>query len=355
MAVKLREKKIAENRYSFYLDTWHRGKREYEFLKLYIDKNKNLTPEQREKNRANKELAEKIRADKESILDYSRFGKTAPLKANADFIKFCEQYYSTKPANQQLFYKGTIGHLKKHIKADTLTAAQLTPDVVEAFREYLFNGSGLSKTTPYSYFGRFKTLLNEAQKKGLFSQSPATNIRNNKKPQTIREYLTDAEIQLLAQTPCTKPEIKRAFLFACNTGLRHVDISRLTYQNISNDRLNFRQQKTSEPLHLPLNKNAKKLLGNITGSPDELVFNVPDVTACNVVLKQWCKDASITKNISFHIARHSFATNMLINGTDISTVSKLLGHTSLEHVMIYAKVVDKLKNEAVNSLTDINF
>ena len=74
-----------------------------------------------------------------------------------------------------------------------------------------------------------------------------------------------------------------------------------------------------------------------------------------IYLKQWAKEAGINKDLTFHVARHSFATNLLTYKTDILTVSKLLGHTTLKHTQIYAKIVDSLKISAVNNLPEINF
>lgn len=352
MAVKLREKKLSANRYSLYLDIWHKNKREYVFLKLFIDKGKNITPEQREKNNQNKELAEKIRADKESVIDYKRFGKVSPVLDKACFIKFSEAYYNSKPSNQQAFYRGTIEHFKKSIGADSIQANQITPDVVKEFKNYLKDCKELSKTTPYSYFARFKTLLNYATEKGLFAVSPASNVKNEKKPQTNKPYLTADELQILFNTSCSKPEIKRAFLFACNTGLRHVDLSRLIWASVVDETIEIVQQKTDKPLKVNLNSNAKILIGE-RGNPASNVFKLPQVSQCNVALKQWAKDAKIKKNLSFHISRHSFATNLLINGQGIATIADLLGHTSLAHVQIYAKVVEQLKSKAVDSLPEM--
>ena len=365
MAIKLREKKLSANRYSLYLDIFHKGKRHYEFLKLYIDKGKNITPEQREKNRQNLELAEKTRADKESVMDYKRFGKVSPILDKSCFIKFSENYYNSKPHNQKAFYKGVLEHFKRYIEADSIQANEITPDVVKGFKEYLKDCKGLSKqhlnkdkslskTTPYSYFARFKTLLNVATDKGLFVESPASKVKNETKPQTNKPYLTADELQTLYNTPCSKPEVKRAFLFACNMGARHVDLKRLIWANIVGDNVEFVQQKTDEPLIVHLNSNAKKLIGE-RGNPSKNVFNIPDVSPCNVALKQWAKDAKINKNLSFHISRHTFATNLLINEQGIATVAALLGHKSLAHVQIYAKVVEQMKSKAVNSLKNIEF
>jgi len=74
----------------------------------------------------------------------------------------------------------------------------------------------------------------------------------------------------------------------------------------------------------------------------------------NVALMQWTLKAGITKHITFHCARHSFAVLQLTLGTEIFTLSKLLGHSELKTTQIYAKIVDEKKREAVNKIPDIN-
>jgi integrase len=113
-------------------------------------------------------------------------------------------------------------------------------------------------------------------------------------------------------------------------------------------------KKTTTPIYLPLSKQAMKWLperGDASGN--ELVFgDLPNRGRIGVHLGKWAKDAGITKSMSYHTSRHTFATMMLTLGVDLYTVSKLLGHTKVETTQIYAKIINKKKDDAVSLIDD---
>ena len=88
---------------------------------------------------------------------------------------------------------------------------------------------------------------------------------------------------------------------------------------------------------------------------DERVFKLPHYNICNLYLRKWVKEAGIKKKITWHCARHSFAVNVLTKGANIKTVSSLLGHTSIKMTERYLHVVDSLKQDAIDSLGEINY
>lgn len=170
-------------------------------------------------------------------------------------------------------------------------------------------------------------------------------------------YLTLDEVRKLAVTECEYPQIKAAFLFSCLTGLRRSDVLRLTWGDVHKQgeftRIIFRQKKTSGQEYLDISPQAAELMGE-RGLPDEHVFTDIHSPSCtNNTLKLWVAKAGINKTITFHCGRHTFATLMLDIGTDIYTVSKLLGHRDLSTTQIYAKVMDKNKQAAVASIPTI--
>ena len=114
-------------------------------------------------------------------------------------------------------------------------------------------------------------------------------------------------------------------------------------------RLQLQMQKTKEPLYLPISEQAQKFMPNRgTASIDSKIFNLPTGQCCNDNIDKWAKAAGITKKVTFHVARHTFATMMLTLGADLYTTSKLLGHTNILTTQIYAKIINKKKDEAVN-------
>jgi len=167
------------------------------------------------------------------------------------------------------------------------------------------------------------------------------------------------ELQALAVTDCDNPTLKRAALFSALTGLRFSDIQKLTWSEVRHSAasgyyLEFHQQKTGGAETLPISETAFRLLGE-PGKPNEPIFEALHYSAWeNVKLKRWVVASKITKEITFHSFRHTYATLQLSMGTDIFTVSKMLGHKDLKTTQIYAKIVDEKKREAADKIK-INF
>ena len=114
--------------------------------------------------------------------------------------------------------------------------------------------------------------------------------------------------------------------------------------------LHFIQQKTKGVEYIPISKQALQLCGT-PRQPEQLVFeDLPDPAWISKPLKRWIEAAGITKPITFHNFRHTYATLQLSSGTDIYTVSKMLGHTNVKTTQIYAKVVDEKKNKAAQAI-----
>jgi len=154
--------------------------------------------------------------------------------------------------------------------------------------------------------------------------------------------------------------MKSAFIFSALTGLRFSDVQALTWEKINYDDLNgysiiYTQKKTKGAENLPVPEQAIKMLGDRKNEKD-LVFDGLEYGADkNKMLANWVKKAGITKHITFHCARHSFATLQLTMGTDIYTVSKLLGHKNLKTTEIYGHVISKTKIEAASKIPALSF
>ena len=167
-------------------------------------------------------------------------------------------------------------------------------------------------------------------------------------------YLTIDEVKLLAATDCDYPAVKTAFLFSCLTGLRRSDILNLRWGDVHTQgeftRIIFRQKKTSGQEYLDISPQAVELMGERKASDVPVFAWIMTPDATNHALAVWCAKAGINKKISFHCGRHTFAVMMLDLGTDIYTTSKLLGHRNLSTTQIYAKVLDKNKQQAVANI-----
>jgi integrase/recombinase XerD len=358
LSVRLRGKRLANNNISLYLDYYQgytqkgnslKTHRQIEYLKIYLVDNPKIH-EDRIKNDEYLSLAQSIRSNRESDIKHNSAGLITPFKKKVNFLDYCDSYIKSYQKKDKRMIELAVSEFKVYSNEKYLTPANLDQTKVKGFRDHLikkFKGE-----TPNSLFARFKKILNAATEQGLFTQSPGVKITCKVPSGISKEILSTDEIVKLYNTDCPNTEVKRAFLFCLNTGLRFVDVEDLFYRHISNNQVRKQQQKVGKEVTIDLNNNAIKLIGEI-GKADEKVFNLPSFTSCLKNLKSWTVKAGINRNITWHSARHSFATALLINHTDIKTVGNLLGHSKLEHTQKYTHIVDELKKKAVNSLPDI--
>lgn len=245
--------------------------------------------------------------------------------------------------------------------------AEVDRDFCEGFVRHLGEarslrggGRGLSAHTRHQYVVVLGAALNVAVREGLMEANPVKEIRREfriRLPDERRVYLDHEELRRLQMTPygCAE-ETRRAFLFSCFSGLRISDIRRLTWGNLEpvadgrgrrTYRLSIVMQKTGRLLSLMLSQRALGCLPAGRGDVGELVFDLPSAVTVNRHVARWAREAGIAKHVCFHSARHTFATMALTLGADIYTTSKLLGHTSVATTQIYARVVDRKKDEAM--------
>ena len=230
-------------------------------------------------------------------------------------------------------------------------------DYCEGFLQYLkiFRSSGgkiLSPNTALAYFKSVNAAFNYAARRKIISSNPFCSIdkeaRINPK-RTEREFLTAQEIQAMIEAKCPNKEVKTAFLFSCFCGLRISDVRNLRWEDLRENGwgghfANIIVCKTGQPLRVPLSSCAMHFLPPAgTGR----IFSLPSSATISKAIAAWAIAAGVKKHITFHCARHSFATLMLSCGADIYTVSKLLGHSNVTVTQVYARVMDERKTEAV--------
>ena len=352
--VRLREKKLSSGNISLYLDYYKDGEREYEFLKLYlIDKPKTALDKQ--SNKDSLELAQRIKAKRIEEVHLGTFDLQSKSLSHTDFIKFYQAYINhyTKADTRVLTasFKKFKAYLQERHGKEKLLCKDLTQNLIIGYKDYLeanHTGEG-----PLTYFNRFRKVVKHGIRENLFHKNPLPENLKFKSGGMSKGVLSLDEVSRLATTHCGSEIIKRAFLFACNTGLRFGDIKELKWQDISNNELMIKQSKTQEVNRLSLNQNALKLIGE-KGSLKDLVFPLPSFNGSAKTIKNWVARAGIEKRITWHSARHSFATNILLLGYDIKTLSQLLGHTSIKHTQKYLSIADERKAQAVNALPDLN-
>jgi len=376
--VKLRQKKISDKRHSLYLDfyppiqnpkTGEPTRRE--FLGLYLfDEPKDETQEK--SNKENLQLGEQIKQKREKQLngnealnEYEKRmlekDKAQTEKGESSFIEYFKKIMDKKKGSNFSSWNCSYNYLKA-FTGEKLTFKNLNETFCNDFREHLLTTKSnksdkvtLATNSALSYFNKFKEVVKQAYKDEYLQTDLNAKIKTVKPAETRRNFLTLDELNSLVKTPCNNPLLKRAALFSALTGLRFSDISKLVWKELefiegSGYFILFTQQKTGGVEVLPISEQAFKLLGERREPTNQVFEGLKYSAYSNKHLYQWIGAAGISKDVTFHSFRHTFATLQLGQGTAITTISKMLGHKDLKTTMIYAKIVDKAKRDAADKI-----
>lgn len=373
--VTLRHKKLANDRLSLYLDyypsivdpkTGKETRREFLKLKIFAHPKTEL---EKAHNKETIEFAELVRSKRLVQLRDKEYGFKENVVVNVDFMAFyelvIEDYLNKGSYNNYLSWKAS----KKYLEAcfgKKLSGSNLNPSHLKKYREFLLSTKNLRTkkdklaiNTASSYYKKFVMVLKEAYKKNLLEVNLALHADYIKEEETHREYLTEEELGVLWKVPIKKEIIKHMAFFSALTGLRFSDIEKLHWKEVFKDKyqghyVQLREKKTKKIYNHPISETAYNIL-KLQNTDNEKVFQGVKYSQITRPLKKWIEDSGINKSISFHNFRHSYATLQLANGTDIYTVSKLLGHKNVSTTQIYTKVLDKNKVEAANRINlDLN-
>ncbi|EDM58966.1 integrase [Vibrio parahaemolyticus AQ3810] len=346
-------------------------KREHEVLDLFIyDKPK--TPAQRKHNKEHLLLAETIKSKRLVEWQSQKHGFEDRTKRSASFIDYFQRQIdikeqTTSTSNHSIWLSARK-HLLFYCGKHDLSFDELDKDWLDGFKYYLTNeaktksDTALSHNTQSSYFNKVRAAINEAHREGIIRDNPLSQVTSIKAKTTKRVYLTLDEVNALAHTECRYPVLKRAFLFSCATGMRWCDIHRLTWSEVetfnNHKRIIFDQAKLSQGdakslQYLDIPKSAESLLGSPKASHERVFKGLKYSSYINVELLRWALAAGISKHVTFHAGRHTFAVIQLSRGIDIYAVSKLLGHSELKTTEIYADIIEQRRMEAMLTFPDI--
>ena len=191
------------------------------------------------------------------------------------------------------------------------------------------------------------------------------HLQKSKVKEVIREYLTEREIQDLMEKELVSDRlelVRDIFIFSCFTGLAYIDVKQLSNDNIvlgiDGDKwINKNRQKTDTSSRIPILPTAQFIIDKYANHPvcvnEDKLLPIFSNQKMNAYLKEIATVCGINKELTFHIARHTFATTVtLSNGVPIETVSKMLGHTNLKTTQHYAKILDKKISEDMKILKD---
>lgn len=361
---KLRRRKLADGRISLFLDRSVNSGHEYEFLQLYLLPETSSTAK-RQNARTLREAEDILQMRTEALLNARVETELVGSGAGVLLSDWLQTSCNNHKMRGLRDYEGILTLRKilltfrPNVRLSEIDK-QFCLDMIDWFRNTYINkrtGTTIGARTADTYCQRFRTALNEAVREGLIDKNPwnrLETIEKIKKPESKREYLTIDEIRSMIATDCPNGLVKRAYLFSCFTGLRISDVRNLKWGDIYHENgqafVSVVMKKTTKPLYIPLSGQALRWMpekGESTS--DDYVFgNLVNYGNVNENLKKWAEAAGIRKHISYHTSRHSFATMMLTLGADLYTVSKLLGHSSVKHTQIYARIIDRKKDEAVN-------
>ncbi len=367
--VTVRFKQLANGNQSVYLDIYKDGKRTYDFLKLYIipevGRNKS---EARRKNADTMAVVNTIKAQRVLDLKNGMSGITAS-KSKMNLFDWVEEFKKYKmkisraPEKICMLLDCVRMHLVKY-KGVKIRMCDIDKKYCLGFIDYLKRakttrgGTPLKPNTIKMYYSYLNELLSKAVREGIITNNPINELDKKekpKRPESNRVYLDIEEVRKLADTDISNQLTKQAFMFSCFCGLRISDIIKLKWTDLQQvtDKdgvnkiyLSIVQQKTNRTVSFVLPGEALKWMPE-RGRSKFVFEGLTTPKTINIQIHSWAKLAGIDKNVTFHTARHTFGTMMLTLGADLYTTSKLMGHSNIATTEIYAKIIDKKKDEAM--------
>ncbi|MDR6845561.1 site-specific integrase [Flavobacterium granuli] len=365
--VTLRQKALSTGKISLYLDFYppilNKKTNQYtrrEFLKIYLYK-KPKNQFQKNENVQNRNNAEMIYIRRQNELSkdqiYSTFEKEQLELQRiglGSFLKYFKKLADKREGISFQIWNYSIIHFEAFLKGQDICFKDVTITFIEDYKDYLLtakslkkNGNTLSRNTALSYHNKVKATLKAAYKEGKLRTDINAGVDSIKEQESQRNFLTIEQAKKLFSTPCSNEIIYKISKFSLLTGNRYSDIAKLEWseiEHIENDGhyVRFKQKKTEGLQTMPISDEAFETLGE-RGEPHEKVFHGLKKWDMYRVLPVWLARAGIIKHFTFHCFRHSYATLQLSAGTDIFTVSKMLGHKNVKTTQIYSHIIDKNK------------
>jgi integrase/recombinase XerD len=267
----------------------------------------------------------------------------------------------TKEYNTLKSYTTTLNILKEF--NPKLNFGDITLEVIQKFDLHLRRVRGNSSGGCFTKHKVFKSMINQAIIKGHMNENPYRYFKI-KAALGNRKFLSIDEVKHLMSFKIPKEQthlikVRDLFLFSVFSGLRYSDVMSLKWENIKSDpdRIELKIKKTDRALTVPLTWNAKQILNKYSKmtikNPESLVLPKMFNQVVNRGLKDLMKLVGINKEISFHCARHSFASNHLESGTNISHLKDLLGHTNVVQTQIYAKSLPADLYKSMDKLSEM--
>ena len=265
-------------------------------------------------------------------------------------------------------YKTTLKHTRDFVdwnfKKQDVDVRSLNFKFISDFEFYLKGVKRVGHNATMKYLANLKKIVLICVKTDILPKDPFFAFKMAKH-EVDRIALTEQELRSVANKVFSIPrleQVRDVFLFCCYTGLAYADVAKLRSSELGEGRkgemwINIKRQKTDTASRIPLLPPALKLLKKYeshVGISDGHLLPVLSNQKMNAYLKEIGDVCGIIKPITFHLARHTFATTItLSNGVPIETVSKMLGHRSLKTTQLDAKILDKKVSDDMQRLSDI--
>jgi site-specific recombinase XerD len=302
------------------------------------------------------------------------FNKDVDVYKLSDLFKYHNEtaLATIKPITLKHYFvtqRYLIKFVRKQFKKDDLYLHELSFKFIKDFENFLYNHKPADHQKPIKTNGvvkhmvRINKMIGLAVKLEWLDKNPFARY-SIKAQKVSRDCLSQSELINIENKVFTVERInlvRDLFVFSCYTGLAYIDVFNLTPANLIEKSTNniwiaTNRQKTNEPVRVPLLPKALAIVEKYKGHPQALAEGKVLPTLSNQKLNSYLKEIAdmcdITKPLTFHIARHTFATTVtLTNGVPIETVSKLLGHSKLTTTQIYAKVVESKLSDDMAQLS----
>lgn len=361
-SVYVRKRKGADGKLHLYLDYYPalfnpitRTTRKHESLKMYLYSHPKNEVE-RNYNDETLRLAEAVRCRRSIAIMKGELDFIEESFAQSDFLEFFDKVADNKDKSWKYALHYFSAFMNGKCRFENLTVR-----LAEEYKDWLLNSANArgkhkkrrsSNNTVAKYYLIFRAVLKIAYKGKFIRENINDYLENIPYKKTKREFLTVPEIQALSKAECMYDVLKRAGMFSILTGLRFSDIQSLEWPELCTAAdgrpcIRKRIQKTNSEETIYISEQALSYCGPRKESGP--VFEYFTKSMLQYPLKIWLKNAGITKKISFHCFRHTYATILISSGIDIYTVSKQLTHTNIKTTEIYLHIVDNRRRLAANA------
>ena len=294
----------------------------------------------------------------ETILKlYKEHNENATKLIGIDYVADSVQRHTTT-------YRHIQNFIKKKYDEDDLEIKYIDYKFITDLIMYFKIDMGVGHNTAMKYLKNLKKIIRIAIARGIINRDPYLNV-NMKIKQKERDFLSEDELNKIINHKFSierLEQVKDAFLFSCFTGLAHIDLKRLTLSNIQIGTdgakwIKTKRKKTNGVSNIPMLPITEMLIDKYKKHPycleKEVLLPVLSNQKMNAYLKEIADICGIEKNLTSHVARHTFATTVTLNNdVPIETVSKMLGHSSIKMTKIYAKLLDKKVGRDMQHLHD---